>query len=57
LVRQPIQHAEHGFNLVAGEERQRRCAKGTDRIAMMFSEVVKKPIATPNTVTNARRTM
>jgi hypothetical protein len=32
LVRQAIQHAEHGFHAVAREERKRRCAQRADGI-------------------------
>src|SRR6516162_1104716 len=30
LVRQAVQHAEHGFDAVAGQECKRRCAKRAD---------------------------
>ena len=32
LVRQAVQHAEHGFHAVAGEERKRRYAERADGI-------------------------
>jgi hypothetical protein len=34
LLRQAIQHAEYGFNAVAGEERQRRCPERGDGIGI-----------------------